>query len=55
MDFFGLMKELFSTIARFFTFRMTFNGFDFSIGSMIIGLCIIGCSLQLLRYLFDKD
>lgn len=55
MDFFGIMKSLFFSISKFFSFRLNFNGFDFSLGSMIIGLCIIGCSLQLLHYLFNKD
>ncbi len=55
MDFFGIMKKLFTSIASIFSLRMNFNGFEFSLGSMIVGLCIIGCSLQLLHYLFNKD
>ena len=29
MDFFGIMKSLFFSISKFFSFRINFNGFDF--------------------------
>lgn len=54
MDLFGILKTLFSQITRLFGLSMNFNGFSFTIGQMIIGLLIIGCSLQLLGYLLDK-
>lgn len=54
MDLFGILREIFFAIGKIFTLRMTFNGFSFSIGQMVVGLIVIGCSLQLLAYFF-KD
>ncbi len=52
MDFFNLMKIIFDHLLIIFTYRIRLGYFDFTIGSVIVGLFIISCSVALLQYLF---
>lgn len=52
MDFFELMKIIFDHLLIIFTYRIRLGYFDFTIGSVIVGLFIISCSVVLLQYLF---
>lgn len=52
MSFFTIMQTVFNSLLRLMAFKITLGSFTFTIGSMIVGLFIISCSVALLQYLF---
>lgn len=55
MDFFDIMRVVFDNLLKLFGLRIRLGFFNFTIGSMFVGLFIISCSLALLKYLFGSD
>lgn len=53
MGFFGIMKTVFNALYSLFQLPISLGGYTFSIGSMIIGLFVLSCSVALLVHLFN--
>ena len=55
MDVLSILKTVFGALGRIMSFRLTLNGFSFTIGQMIVGLVIISLSIVLLNKLLDRE